>query len=187
LAIPSMESPEDDKILNGTLLHQMTMNWHTPRAIVHGPLKYGGMTMTDCYTRQSQHHMKYMLKQLRWDETIAGDILTTLENIQLATGFTSPILEATSLPIDYIDQGWILDLRSRLDEIGASLWVEDAWQPPLQRENDVSLMEKFLQVCTTKSQQKQLHAVLHWQTSQTHREYIYLATDSQEIGGLIAT
>jgi hypothetical protein len=54
--------------------------------------------------------MKYMLKQLRWDETIAGDILTTLENIQLATGFTSPILEATSLPIDYIDQGWILDL-----------------------------------------------------------------------------
>ena len=54
---------------------------------------YGGMVIPDCYTRQTQHHLKYMIKQLRWDETLAGDILTTLDNVQLASGFVTPILK----------------------------------------------------------------------------------------------
>ena len=102
--------------------------------------------------RQSQLHLKYMIKQLRWDETVAGDILTTLDNIQLASGFVTPILEATVQPMDYIDQGWILDLRTRLADIGATLWVEDAWQPKLQRENDICLMEKFLELSPTRNE-----------------------------------
>ena len=118
--------------------------------------------MADTHTRQTQLHIKYMVKQLRWNQTVAGDILATLDNIQLASGFATPILEAPDLPIDYIDQGWILDLRDRLREIGATMWVEDAWQPPLQRVHDVSLMEQFLRVTTTKSQRRQLRAVLHW-------------------------
>jgi hypothetical protein len=55
-----------------------------------------------------------------------GNILATLDNIELASGFTTLILEAPDLPINYIDQGWILDPRDRLREIGATIWVEDA-------------------------------------------------------------
>eukprot|EP00956_Cyclotella_meneghiniana_P028516 scaffold66584_cov56-Cyclotella_meneghiniana.AAC.3 len=106
----------------------------------------GGLAMPDCYTRQTQHHIKYMIKQLRWDKTIGGDILTTLDNIQLASGFTSPILEKVAPTLDYIDNGWIIDLRDRLNTIGATMWIEDSWQPKLQREKDFSLMERFLRV-----------------------------------------
>jgi hypothetical protein len=88
--------------------------------------------------------------------------LTALDNIQLASGFVTPILEKTSPPIDYIDNGWILDLRNRLYKIGATLWVENAWQPKLQRDGDYSLMERFLTVKTTRTERMQLRTALHW-------------------------
>ena len=40
-------------------------------------------------------------------------IITALDN-KLASGFVTHILEATDKTIDYIDQGWILDLHKRL-------------------------------------------------------------------------
>ena len=103
-----------------------------------------------------------MIKQLRWDETIGGDILTTLDNIQLASGFTSPILEKVDTTMDYIDNGWVLDLRQRLRSIKASLWVEKSWQPKLQRANDFSLMERFLRVKSTPLERKHLRMALHF-------------------------
>jgi hypothetical protein len=42
------------------------------------------------------------------------------------------------------------------------LWVEDAWQPKLQRESDVGLMEAFLEISPTRSKRMHLRQVLHW-------------------------
>jgi hypothetical protein len=151
-----------DKVINASFLPRLRINRNTARAIVFGPREYGGLEMPDVYTRQTQHHLKYILKQLRWNSTLANDILTTLDNIQLASGFVSPILENTKAKIDYIDRGWIIALRERLNEIGGSLWIEDAWQPKLQREGDFSLMERFLSVKTTAQERCQLRMVLHW-------------------------
>jgi hypothetical protein len=151
-----------DCLINSTFLPPMRLNRNTPRAIIHGPLRYGGLELADTRTRQTQLHVKDMIKYLRWDQTVGGDILTALDNLQLASGFVTPILQATDKNIDYIDQGWILDLRKRLNEIGASMWIEQAWQPPLQREGDLSLMEQFLLVHSTPKQRRQLRQVLHW-------------------------
>jgi hypothetical protein len=79
-----------DTVVNGTFLPLLKINRNTPRAVVHGPTKYGGIAIPDCYTRQTQHHLKYMIKQLRWDNTLAGDILNTLDNVQLASRFVTP-------------------------------------------------------------------------------------------------
>ena len=113
-----------DTSVFGTFLPPMRPNRNTPRAVVHGPTRYGGLELTDTRTRQTQHHVKGMIKYLRWDQTVGGDILTTLDNIQLASGFVSPLLEVTDKKIDYIDIGWILELRQRLDEMGATMWIE---------------------------------------------------------------
>ena len=151
-----------DKAINAAFLPRLRINRNTKRDVIYGPGKYGGLELPDCHTRQTQHHIKYMLKHLRWNQTVGGDIITTLDNIQLASGFVTPILEKTDPPIDYIDNGWILDLRCRLHKIGATMWIEDAWQPKLQREGDYSLMERFLLVHSTPSERKSLRAVLHW-------------------------
>ena len=43
------ESKGIDKIVNGTFLRLLKMNRNTPRAVIHGPTKYGGMAIPDCY------------------------------------------------------------------------------------------------------------------------------------------
>ena len=151
-----------DKQINAAFLPRMGLNRNTPRDLVHGPVAYGGLDIPDTYTRQTQLHAKYFLKQIRWNQTVAGDLLTTLDNIQLASGFVSPILEETNPKLDYIDNGWILDLRERLSKIGATMWTEESWQPKLQRDGDCSLMETFLCARTTRRERKLLRMALHW-------------------------
>ena len=76
-------------------------------------------------------------------KTVANDILVTLNNIQLNAGFVTPILEDTSIRMDYVDQGLLASLRGRMEEIKAKMWIEDAWAPKLQQKNGGAIMERF--------------------------------------------
>ena len=104
---------------------------------------YGGLEFPDIHTLQDHIQIEYLIKQLRWDKTVANDLLVTLNTIQLSSGLTQPILEFTFPPLEYLDASYLLHLRQRLSEINASIWVEKAWTPQLQRVGDASLMEKF--------------------------------------------
>ena len=74
---------------------------------------------------------------------VANDLLVTLDNIQLAAGFIRPIREDTHRRLDYIDQGLITSMRKRFGEVDIAIWIEEAWQPELQRLNDAAIMELF--------------------------------------------
>jgi len=51
-------------------------------------------------------------------------------------------------------------MRKQLNEIKATMWIEDAWQPKLQRIGDESIMERFAQIPTiTKGQLKRANSV----------------------------
>ena len=45
--------------------------------------------------------------------------------------------------MDYVDQGLFASLRGRIGEIEATMWIEKAWAPKLQQENNRSVMERF--------------------------------------------
>ena len=51
-----------------------------------------------------------IIRQLRWDKTVANNILVTLDNVQLDTGFVTPIMVGTSVRMDYVDQGLLASL-----------------------------------------------------------------------------
>ena len=70
-------------------------------------------------------------------------ILVTLDNIQLTSGYVTPIMEDTNLRLDYIDQGLLTAVRERMRQADMSLWVEEAWTPSLQRVGDQAIMEAF--------------------------------------------
>ncbi|EED89738.1 predicted protein [Thalassiosira pseudonana CCMP1335] len=146
-----------DVIVNRALLPKLKVNRNMPRDVVYGPLRYGGLGFTDCYTKQSQLQVPYVLKQLRWDKTIGNDMITTLDNIQMASGLVQPLLEYPNPEVDYIDQGFIMSMRKRLSEINASLWVEDCWTPALQRENDTSIMETMVKVKSTLKERRAIN------------------------------
>ena len=114
-----------------------------PDAVVFDTVNHGGMEFPEAYALQDQLQIKNVIRQLRWDETVANDILVTLDNIQLNVGFVTPIMEDTGPQMDYVDQGLLASLRGRMGEIEATMWIEKAWAPKLQRENDRSIMERF--------------------------------------------
>ena len=64
----------------------MRLNQNMPGAVVYGPEEYGGMELPKIYTLQDQLQMSNVIKQLQWDQTLANNILVTLDNIQLTTG-----------------------------------------------------------------------------------------------------
>ena len=119
------------------------LNSNYPGAILYGPAAYGGMEFPEAVALQDQVQIPYFIKQLRWDKEVANDMLVTIDRAQLISGFVRPILEQTSPVVDFVDNSYIFDLRRRMREIDATLWIEKAWCPHLQRENDQSLMERF--------------------------------------------
>ena len=53
--------------------------------------------------------------------------------------FLNPLFESLSYPIGYLSKlgkGYIVSLREQMREIGATLWIEDAWTPHFTRERD---------------------------------------------------
>jgi hypothetical protein len=114
------------------------------RTTVWGPRGLGGLELnTSIYNVQAQCALTYLLRSLRWNQTVANDILSTLNAAQLASGFGQNLLENPSPHINFLGKGWILNLREMLQLYQASVWIERAWRPQRQRQYDQPIMEVF--------------------------------------------
>ena len=100
---------------------RMRINRNLPKAVAYAPLQYGGIMVPEAYTLQNQIQILYLIRQLRWDHTVANDILVTLDNLQLRTGFVFPILEYTATRADFIGNSFLLEAQRRLGEMESSL------------------------------------------------------------------
>ena len=137
------ESTGINSIIRKSVLPPMHMNRHMPDAVVYGPLEYGGLEFTDAYTLQDQLQIPYWIKQLRWDETVGNNFLVVLDNLQLVSGLVTPVFESTQVKLGYINRGLLTAMHARMRDMDATLWIEEAWVPSLQRVGDASLMERF--------------------------------------------
>ena len=112
--------------------------------VMYGPMEQGGMELPEWYSRQTELQVPYLIKQLRMNGTVANDLLTTLDTLQLVSGLTTPVFEYKK-PLRYLDRGFLTCLHDRMQEIDATVWIEEAWTPKLQREHDESIMEAFME------------------------------------------
>ena len=130
-----------DKIVNRTFLPVLKINRNSPRALVHGPLQYGGMEIPKHESLQDEWGLHFFIQSLRWSKTTANDIITVVDAYQLASGFVTPVLESPGLPIHHVGTGLIDHIRNRLRTLGGIIKLEDTWCPSLQRINDDLLLE----------------------------------------------
>lgn len=100
-------------VIHSTIVPGLRLNQHFPSAVLYGPIDYGGMEFPEIYTFQDQVQLDYLLKQLRWDKTVANDFLVTLNSVQLCLGFSHHILDLVSVTIDYLEPSYIIDLQRR--------------------------------------------------------------------------
>ena len=147
-------------IITNTFLPRMRLNRHFPRAVLYSAIRHGGMAFPETRTLQLSTQLTYLTKQLRWNHTVANDLLVTLDSLQLHTGVGPPLLETVTPPIKYAGRSFLLSLRDQLAHIRASFWIEDKWVPPHQREHDEFIMDRFLHIPgITTSELKQANAV----------------------------
>ena len=99
----------DNRILR-TFLPLLVINRSTSRALVHGPLQFGGMKIVKQSSFQDQWGLHYLILSLRWDITTAKDICTILNAYQLVSGFVCHVFESPDIPITYLPLGWLLHL-----------------------------------------------------------------------------
>ena len=118
-----------DKVM---LINKLKLNKNTPKIVLYSPLEKGGMNYPPFTILQYQLGIVNMIKQLRWNKTIANDVLVTLSAVQFTSGMCTPILIDTSTDISYVPPGWILHIRSRLNAWGGTLWIEHQWNPDTQ-------------------------------------------------------
>ena len=135
---------ELNTIISQTFLPRIRLNRHYPRAVLYGPIAYGGMEFPETRSMQCSTQVEYVIKQLRWNKVVANALIVTLDSLQLFTGVGSPLLGAPTPRISYAGNSFFLSLREQLAHIDASLWIEDAWSHPLQRDKDEFIMDRFL-------------------------------------------
>ena len=104
----------------------MHYNRNSPDAVIRGPMEQGGMEIPDMYSRQTELQTEYVIKQLRKNGktlTLADDFLFTLDELQLQSGLITPLYEFKG-KLTYMDDGLLVSLKNRLDEIDATIWIE---------------------------------------------------------------
>ena len=130
----------DVKVMR-TFLPLLVVNRSSPRAMVHGPIQYGGMGILKHSASQDKWGISYLLQTLRWDKEPAQNVIAVLNSFQQASGFVSKVLSCPEIAIDYVGNGWIRHIRDRLRMLRGRLEVEDAWSPKIQRVDDEAIME----------------------------------------------
>ena len=113
-----------NSVIRWTILPCLRLNRNFPSAVLYGPMEFGGLEFLEAYTLQDQFQLNYLIKQLRWDHTVANTFLVALDSVQMCAGFTTPIMESTLELIEYLSPSYIISLRQRLAEMKAYLWIE---------------------------------------------------------------
>ena len=97
-----------------TALSCMGFNQHMPRSIVFGPPSLGGIGMHDLYVEQGIKHLSSLLGHIRQGGTTGSLMLAQLQWCQIQAGCGFPLLSTPAIPIDYIEDCWLMCIRDFL-------------------------------------------------------------------------
>ena len=100
--IPQKVCRKMNTYIDLVMLPKIGLNRHTPKAVVYGPMKLGGVNYTQFKTLQTAKSITYLLKKMRWNGDMAAAIRVNLEMTHLMSGVEAPILEKTDQSINYL-------------------------------------------------------------------------------------
>lgn len=112
-----------------------------PRAVVHGPRKYGGINISDLYTDMCIAKIGSIIEHIRAKSELGKLMITNVNWTQLHTGSQTPFLESQQEFGYLTNTSWLLHLQSFLKEINGQVKLKDIWRLQLERENDTALMD----------------------------------------------
>lgn len=130
-----------DTVLNDAFLPKLNINRKMSRTVLTAPIELGGIAYPNMETLQDQLGITNVMRQLQLGKEISTDLRILVAQAQLESGLTAPILDDTSVKVNYIEPGLIMHLHDRLQSLDGSIVIEGAWCPSTQRGHDQSIME----------------------------------------------
>ena len=124
--------------------HALGLNEHFPRALLHGPVEYGGMGVPTLWAEALADKIVYFLHHLRRRDEVGKQLELSMALTQVELGSGVPFLD-----LQYSDWGhlvtptWVVHLWKTCSRVGVQLrsGTEVQWVPPLQTENDRYIMD----------------------------------------------
>jgi hypothetical protein len=115
-------------------------NRHMPREVVYAPARYQGIGMQHLYDLQGSNGTRLFLQELnQFNSNTQHMLIAVLDAIQLEAGIRTPIMEDCR-PLDYIEWGWIPQIRDFLHHINGKIIIGKRKQN-IYRQNDQYLMD----------------------------------------------
>ena len=123
------------------IVAKCAFNRHTKRAVLYGPIEYGGANFRLLSVSQGIQQTQYFLRHWRMDSTVGRLLKCTLSWLQLSVGMSFSVLARPEIALPHIESKWVTSLRSFLASIHASILLDDPLIPELQREGNQYIMD----------------------------------------------
>jgi len=147
LTVTQFSQEQCDRISSPVLnacLAKMGYNRHMPREVVYGPITMGGLGMHDLYIEQGIKATIALMGHLREPNSNTGKMMRIeLQWCQAQAGTSFNLLEEPSIPVEYIETCWIMNLRNFLDTYGLHINITCPAIPSIACENDEFIMDAF--------------------------------------------
>jgi hypothetical protein len=119
-------------------------NRNTNRLIVFAPIRFGGCGFLHLYLLQGEGQIIQFLTHWR-TQTMVGDLLrVAVAWVHLHLGMSWFFLANPTTPPPHFPGRWLRFLRQFLARIHGSLEVDSYFLPPIQRKNNVYIMDLVL-------------------------------------------
>ena len=127
-----------------------------PRAVVHGSFTYGGINIPNLYSEQCASKLTSLITHIRAKSDLGQLLTLNINTIQLLTGLEKQFFVHNN-EIKYIQTNWILHLRAYLQLCDIDISSKQFWTPQQERENDIGIMERAIQLYTDKNTLRQIN------------------------------
>ncbi len=132
LAVTQFTQKQCDRISSPVLracLSQMGYNSNMPREVVYGPTDIGGIGMHDLYIEQGIKQITTLVGHVRQDSDTGRMMVNQLQWCQVQAGTSISLLESPRVPIDYIEDCWIMCIRDFLATYNFRIEIIDEARP----------------------------------------------------------
>jgi hypothetical protein len=127
------------------VLPKLHLNRHTGRSILYGPELYGGLNLPHACLLQSIGQIHLLLGHLRAKDKTSKLILISMSHLQLLVGSDIPFFHLPFKKYEkWIEPSWLTSIWKLVSLTKFTVSVRRAWQPTLQRKNDIMLMQFFI-------------------------------------------
>jgi hypothetical protein len=157
--LTKIEIDSIQKLAVEQFIHVMGYEKSFPWDLVYAHQDFGGLNLPHLYSEMSAMKLEALIAHIRANSALGQALIININTIQLISGSLLPILEH-NCNLNYLDDNWIMHLRTFIFEINASIQIDNVWKPQLQRENDVCLMDEFR--TKTNLNQRQLTLLNYW-------------------------